>query len=205
MEKFFSEVDSHPRYTDSMFKLKPCKINGCYEIQPKVIEDIRGRFVKIFHSEEFAKLGLQTSFVEEFFTVSHKNVIRGMHFQLPPMSHVKMVHCQQGEALDVVVDLRVGSPTYGRFELFELSSSKANGIYIPEGLAHGFCALSERAVVVYRVSSVYSPEHDTGVRWDSMSIPWPVKNPILSDRDKSFKSFCDFASPFKYEALSEDQ
>lgn len=187
-----------------MFDLKPSKISGCFEIQPRVIEDSRGRFVKIFHSPEFAARGLETAFVEEFFSVSHKNVIRGLHFQLPPMSHVKMVYCQQGEALDVVVDLRVGSPTYGQFELFDLSASKANGIYIPAGLAHGFCAVSESAVMVYKVSSVYSPEHDAGVRWDSLDIPWPIAEAVLSDRDKNLPDFCDFVSPFRYEANSED-
>ena len=177
-----------------MFNLKPSKINGCFEIQPRVIEDSRGRFVKIFHSQEFAARGLETKFVEEYFSVSRKNVIRGLHFQLPPMSHVKLVYCQQGEALDVVVDLRVGSPTYGQLELFDLSASKANGIYIPAGLAHGFCAVSESTVMVYKVSSVYSPKFDTGVRWDSMNIPWPTTEAVLSDRDKNFPKFCDFVS-----------
>ena len=115
-----------------MFKFKPCKISGCYKIQPRVTKDLRGKFVKIFHAEEFSKSGLNTRFVEEYYTVSYKNVIRGMHFQTPPMSHVKMVYCQQGEALDVIVDLRVGSPTYGEFEMFQLSATKANGIYIPK-------------------------------------------------------------------------
>jgi dTDP-4-dehydrorhamnose 3,5-epimerase len=185
-----------------MFTFKPSKIIGCYEIQPLVIEDSRGRFVKIFHAPEFMERGLETTFVEEYFSVSHKNVIRGLHFQLPPMDHVKMVYCQQGEALDVVADLRVGSPTYGQFELFDLSAKKANGIYIPAGLAHGFCAVSESAVMVYKVSSVYSPEHDAGVRWDSFGIPWPISEAIISIRDRNFPNFCDFVSPFQYEVNS---
>src|SRR6266568_5622159 len=179
-----------------MFTLTPSKIGDCLEIQPHVMEDSRGRFVKIFHAPEFEKRGLETSFVEEFFSISHKNVIRGLHFQLPPKDHVKIVYCQQGEAMDVVVDLRLGSPTYGEFEIFNLSAENANGIYIPTGLAHGFCALSESAVMVYKVSSVYSPEHDAGVRWDSMNIPWPVANPTLSSRDLKLPSFIDFISPF---------
>jgi dTDP-4-dehydrorhamnose 3,5-epimerase len=186
-----------------MFNLRPSKICDCFEIQPKVLEDPRGRFVKIFQSPNFAERGLETIFVEDFFSISSRNVIRGLHFQLPPLSHVKMVYCLQGKALDVVADLRVGSPTYGQVELFELSAAMANGIYIPQGLAHGFCALSESTVMMYKVSSVYSPEHDAGVRWDSMDIPWPTKEPILSDRDKSLPDFCDFVSPFRYEAGSE--
>lgn len=182
-----------------MFELRASKLSGCYELQPKVLEDERGRFVKVFHEVEFAARGLETGFAEEYYSVSHKDVIRGMHFQVPPMDHVKMVYCVRGEALDAVVDLRVGSPTFGSFELFELSASKANCIYIPRGMAHGFCALSEQAVMVYKVTATYSPKHDTGVLWDSLGIPWSIQEPILSQRDKSFPRFDEFVSPFRYE------
>ncbi len=182
-----------------MFDLRPSKIAGCFELQPRVFEDARGRFVKVFHEQAFAAQGLETGFAEEYYSVSHKNVVRGMHFQVPPMDHVKMVYCVEGEVLDAVVDLRVGSPTYGHFELFELSSSKANSIYIPKGMAHGFCALSEHSIMVYKVGAVHSPEYDAGVLWDSVGISWPVKKAILSVRDKSFPRFDDFLSPFRYE------
>jgi dTDP-4-dehydrorhamnose 3,5-epimerase len=185
-----------------MFTFKASKIKGCFEIQPRVIGDIRGKFVKVFHAAEFSKHGLETSYVEDFFSVSNKGVIRGLHFQLPPYDHVKIVYCQQGEAMDVVVDLRLGSPTYGEFEIFKLSGEKANGIYIPAGLAHGFCATSESALMIYKVSSVYSPEYDSGVRWDSMDIPWPIVNPTLSSRDLKFPEFTDFISPFIYEGTN---
>lgn len=182
-----------------MFDLKPSKIAGCFVLQPKVVEDARGRFVKVFHEQAFAAQGLKTAFAEEYYSVSHKNVVRGMHFQLPPMEHVKMVYCVEGEVLDAVVDLRVGSPTYGKFELFELSSNKANSIYIPKGMAHGFCALSEQAIIVYKVSTIYSPAHDAGVLWDSVGIPWPTTEAVLSARDKAFPRFDQFTSPFRYE------
>lgn len=182
-----------------MFDLKQSKISGCFELQPKVFEDARGRFVKVFHEQAFADKGLETAYAEEYYSVSYGNVVRGMHFQLPPMDHVKMVYCVEGEVLDAVVDLRVGSPTYGQFELFELGSAKANTIYIPKGMAHGFCALSERAIMVYKVGTVYSPTHDTGIRWDSVGIPWPTAEAVLSDRDSSFPPFEDFISPFRYE------
>lgn len=110
-----------------------------------------------------------------------------------------MVYCVEGEVLDVVVDLRVGSPTYRQFALFELSAAKANSIYIPKGMAHGFCALSERAIMVYKVSTIYSPAHDAGVLWNSVGIPWPTTEAVISARDQSFPSLEQFESPFRYE------
>ena len=178
-----------------MFNFIPSKLVGCYEVQPKVIEDARGRFVKVFHAPTFAAAGLDTNFAEEYYSISHQNVIRGMHFQLPQMDHVKLVYCIEGEVLDAVVDLRVGSPTYGQFELFELSAARANSVYIPKGMAHGFCARSE-AVMVYKVGTVYSPTHDVGLLWNSMGIPWPTEQPVISERDTGFPSFSDFTSPF---------
>ena len=181
-----------------MFELKPSKLAGCYELQPKAFEDARGRFVKVFHVPTFAAHGLETAFAEEYYSVSYKNVIRGMHFQLPPMDHVKMVYCVEGKVLDAVVDLRKGSPTYGRFDLFELSAAKANSLYIPKGMAHGFCVRSERAIMVYKVSTVHSPAHDAGLLWNSMEIPWPIAEPILSERDAAFPRLDTFVSPFNH-------
>lgn len=182
-----------------MFVLKKSKIAGCFELQPKVFEDARGRFVKVFHEQAFAAQGLQTDFAEEYYSVSYKNVIRGMHFQLPPMDHVKMVYCVEGKVMDAVIDLRIGSPTYGQYEVFELSAAKANCIYIPKGMAHGFCALSEQAIMVYKVSTIYSPAHDAGILWNSVGIPWQQPEAILSVRDESFPGLDQFVSPFIYE------
>lgn len=182
-----------------MFELKPSKLSGCLELQPKVFDDDRGRFVKVFHEQAFAAQGLETAFAEEYYSVSCKNVVRGMHFQMPPMDHVKMVYCVEGEVVDAVVDLRVGSPTYRQYALFELSAAKANSIYIPKGMAHGFCVLSERAVMVYKVSTIYSPAHDAGLLWNSVGIPWPTTEAVLSARDQSFQRLEQFESPFRYE------
>jgi len=182
-----------------VFDLKSSKLAGCFELQPKAFDDARGRFVKVFHEEAFAAQGLETDFAEEYYSVSHKNVIRGMHFQLSPMDHVKMVYCVQGEVMDVVVDLRVGSPTYGQHAVFELSAAKANSIYIPKGMAHGFCARSDDAIIVYKVSTVYAPAQDAGILWNSLGVAWPTTDAILSVRDQSFPSFAQFKSPFRYE------
>jgi dTDP-4-dehydrorhamnose 3,5-epimerase len=182
-----------------MFDLKPSSILGCYEIQPRVLEDLRGRFVKVFHKESFAGLGLETDFAEEYYSSSHKGVVRGMHFQIPPADHAKVVYCVQGEAFDVVLDLRVGSPTYGETASIQLSADIGNYLYISKGLAHGFCATTDIATLIYKVSSVYSPLHDSGILYSSIDVDWPTAFPVTSERDRSFKSIADFKSPFIYE------
>ena len=180
-------------------EIRETGIRGCYEIFPRVLTDERGAFIKTFHRDVFESHSLETSFAEEYFTVSGAGVIRGLHFQVPPMDHIKLVYSVSGEVFDAVVDLRTGSPTYGQFESFTLSSNKGNMVYIPKGLAHGFCALTDGATMMYKVTSVYSPEHDSGILWNSAGIPWPSKAPVLSDRDKGFQALSEFQSPFMYE------
>jgi len=183
-----------------MFELLDTPIPGCYEIQPRVFDDIRGRFVKVFHAQAFDELGLETNFAEEYYSHSHKGVVRGMHFQTPPADHVKLVYCVQGEVFDVVLDLRVGSPSYGRTATFRLSADRGNCIYIPRGLAHGFCATSESATLIYKVSTTHSPEHDAGVLWNSIDVDWPTTEIVISERDRSFIHLVDYKSPFVYES-----
>jgi dTDP-4-dehydrorhamnose 3,5-epimerase len=105
----------------------------------------------------------------------------------------------QGEVFDVVLDLRVGSPTYGKTASFRLSAEQGNYVYIPSGMAHGFCALSDNATLVYKVTSVYAPEHDMGLRWDTIGVEWPAGAPLVSERDRKFIALADFESPFIYE------
>ena len=178
--------------------IRESKIQGCSELLPLVRRDDRGAFIKTFHKELFIKHGLETEFAEEYYSVSTKGVLRGLHFQTPPCDHTKMVYCVDGEVIDVVVDLRVGSPTYGEFEIFNLNSDKANIIYIPKGMAHGFYVCSESATMVYKVSTVYSNEHDSGILWNTVGIPWPTNNPVISSRDDSFIAFRKFSSPFLF-------
>lgn len=182
-----------------MFDAEETSLPGCLRICPIVRADRRGTFVKTFHVEEFRQLGLPTSFAEEYFSVSQHGVLRGLHFQIPPMEHEKIVYCAQGEVLDAVVDLRRGSPTYGRHELFHLCAEEGTMIYIPKGMAHGFYVLSENALMMYQVTSVYAPDCDGGVRWDSAGIPWNAAHPILSERDTLFPTLDEFASPFVFE------
>jgi len=173
-------------------------IPGCFEIVSKYIPDTRGEFIKFFNFDLFHDYGLEVDFKEEYCTISKKNVIRGMHFQIPPMDHVKKVYCISGEVMDVVLDLRKGSPFFNKYQVFHLSSVKGNQLYIPKGCAHGFFAHTESAKLNYHVSSVYSSEHDTGILWDSFGFDWPIKHPILSERDKSFSPLNKFQSPFYF-------
>jgi len=179
-------------------ELRATYIPGCWQIVPRVFRDARGSFVKTFHRELSAKHGLVTEFAEEFYSWSHRGVLRGLHFQLPPAQLTKVVTCLVGEVLDVIVDLRVGSPTYGRHAMIPLRAEEATLLYIPEGLAHGFLAISDNALMYYQVTSVHSPEHDAGIRWDSAAISWPAVQPIVSVRDAAFPALQEFESPFRY-------
>ncbi len=176
------------------------QIPDCYEIQLRIFEDHRGRFVKTFHQEIFAEHGLESHFSEAYYSVSPQNILRGLHFQIPPKDHAKLVHCAKGEILDAVVDLRVGSPTYGQCATFHLKADQGNLVYIPPGLAHGFYIMSEQAIVMYQVSTVYAPEHERGLLWNSAGIDWPNSHPIISDKDNAWPSLTEFQSPFVYSA-----
>ena len=180
-----------------MLTINKSAINDCFEFISESYMDQRGEFVKIYQKNQFQELGINENLVEEFYTVSFKNVLRGMHFQSPPHDHVKIVNCIEGEIFDVIIDLRVNSATYGKVETFILSERKKNGIFVPKGLAHGFCVLSQRAVLLYKTSSPHSLVHDSGILYNSIGIDWPVKIPILSVRDLNFKPFLNFESPFK--------
>lgn len=172
--------------------IKETGIPGCFEIIPPVFLDERGSFVKTFHLDTFLQLGLETEWREEYYSVSRKGVLRGMHFQLPPHDHCKLVYCSAGTVLDAVIDLRRDSPGYGQHFQTELNSEKANMLYIPKGLAHGFYTLSDSATMMYKVSSVYAPSHDSGVLWSSVGVVWPDSNPVVSARDGAFPEFSSF-------------
>lgn len=173
-------------------------IPGCYELRPKVLGDSRGSFVKFFQRTVCQQLGLSVDVKEQYYSRSQRNVIRGLHFQVPPEEHDKIVFCVSGSAFDVMVDLRKGSPAFGKHHVCELREEIANGVYIPRGLAHGFAALKDDTVLVYLVTSEYSPLHDSGIRWDSAGIKWPVSDPVVSERDRALTPMSKFATPFVY-------
>jgi dTDP-4-dehydrorhamnose 3,5-epimerase len=182
-----------------MFEVEQTVIPGCYIIKPKVLSDERGNFVKVYHDTAFLDHNLQFTLMEQYYSTSKRDVIRGLHFQAPPDDHVKLVYCTNGHVLDIILDIRIGSPTYGRHVAVNLNSENRRVIYIPKGLAHGFSVISEEATMVYNLSTVYAPLNDKGIRWDSADIPWSIHSPIISDRDQDFPLFKDFESPFYYE------
>jgi len=176
--------------------IRETKFEDCFQIDLPFSEDIRGNFLKTYHFSTFSDLGLEFQCKEEFVTTSTQNVIRGMHFQTPPHDHKKLVYCLAGRVRDVVLDIRKNSATYGQFEVFELDANIPTGVYISEGYAHGFLAMSDEATMLYRVSAEHAPSCDAGIRWDSFGYEWGVINPVVSDRDQSHISFDDFKSPF---------
>jgi dTDP-4-dehydrorhamnose 3,5-epimerase len=181
-----------------MLGIRKTSIPGCIELLAAVRKDERGRFFKTYHADFFRANGLATDFREEFYSVSRIGVLRGLHFQLPPAEHAKLVSCLGGKVLDAVVDLRKGSPTFGRYQLFTLTPEDAIQLYVPAGLAHGFYVVEGDALMSYKVTSVHSPEHDTGIRWDSAGIPWPDGSPLVSTRDAALPPLDVFESPFQF-------
>jgi dTDP-4-dehydrorhamnose 3,5-epimerase len=181
-------------------EIEPTGIPGCFIMQARVVHDTRGSFIKTFHTPRFAELGLRTDWREEYFSISASNVVRGMHFQTPPADHTKMVFCLTGEVLDVVVDLRRGSPAYGKPFGFTLSAENGRGLYVPTGCAHGFLSIGQDSGMYYKVTSVHSPEHDAGIAWNSIGYDWPVDDPIISDRDSRHVALADFDSPFTFQS-----
>jgi len=168
---------------------------GCVLLEAPRFEDARGSFVKTFHRDVFAELGIRLDVAEEYYSVSHRGVIRGMHFQVPPHDHDKLVLCTRGEVLDVVVDLRRGAG-HGRVASTTLSADNRRVLFVPRGVAHGFVARTDEATMLYKTSTVHAPESDRGVRWDSFGFDWGVDAPVLSDRDRRHPALAEFDSPF---------
>jgi dTDP-4-dehydrorhamnose 3,5-epimerase len=177
-------------------EIKQSKLQGCLEIYLNQAIDKRGSFIKTFHQEIFKEHNIQMHVAEEYFSNSTKNVFRGMHFQLPPMDHEKMVMCIKGSVTDYVVDLRKTSETYGEFTSFQLSEDTPQIIYIPKGMAHGFYVHSEDAILHYKVSTVYNEIYDAGIKFTSFPFAAEINNPIISDRDLNFPDFNVFKTPF---------
>lgn len=179
-------------------KLLASEIPGCFQLSFSERPDGRGSFVKTFQSTAFREFGLEASFSESFYSVSEKDVLRGMHFQMPPADGAKLVYCLQGAVMDVALDLRVGSPMFGRCAVFQLSGKQATAAYIPRGVAHGFISTDGPATLVYQLSSEYDRNLDSGILWSSLDIQWPISDPILSERDRSWSTLQVFRSPFRF-------
>lgn len=177
----------------------PLKLDGSYEIRLTPRGDQRGYFMRTYDRQIFLENNLQTEWVQENQSLSTQlHTIRGLHFLLPPHTETKLVRVAQGRILDVFVDLRRASETFGQWDSIELSEDNNKAVYIPKGFAHGFCTLSERALVQYKVDSAYVAAADSGIRWNDadIGIDWIANNPILSERDKNLPFLKNFDSPF---------
>ena len=170
----------------------PLRLEGLLLIKPQVFHDYRGFFLETFQQSVYEKLGIQSPFVQDNHSFSKQGCIRGMHFQSFP-GQAKLIRVAVGKIFDVAVDIRPHSPTYGQWEGIILDDQSHQQLFIPVGFAHGFCVLSPEAHVLYKVSQPYNPTFEKGFRWDDphVNIKWPIKNPIISERDQQ--------SPFLHE------
>lgn len=173
-------------------------LEGVYIINNFNAIDERGLFVKTFNKNAFEEVNLSINIRESYFSISQKDVIRGMHFQLPPHDHEKLVFVPLGAIIDVVVDLRKSSPTYKKHISVELSGENKKSIFIPKGLAHGFKSLVKDTMTVYNVAIEYNQNADAGIHYNSFGFDWELKNPNMSKRDETFYGldyFCE-TNPF---------
>jgi dTDP-4-dehydrorhamnose 3,5-epimerase len=169
-------------------KIQAAKLNGIFRVEIEPIRDHRGYFARTYCAQEFAAAGLDPAIAQCNTSLSsRRGTLRGLHFQRPPYAEAKLIRCISGAIYDVVVDVRRDSPTYGQWEAFELDSDGFLSLYVGEGFAHGFQALTDDARIIYNMSEFYHPDHAAGVRWDdpALSIPWPIKAPILSAIDSA--------------------
>tara|TARA_R110002096_G_scaffold39845_3_gene108669 strand:- start:7890 stop:8435 length:546 start_codon:yes stop_codon:yes gene_type:complete len=166
-------------------RITDCKIEGIKLIEPRVFEDDRGYFFESFRDSIFKDTGIGVEFVQDNVSKSCQNTVRGLHYQIKSPQD-KLVTCLKGTIIDVAVDIRKESPTFGQHLAFELSDENHRLLLIPKGFAHGFSVLSKEAIISYKCSDYYNPDGERGIRWDdpSVQINWRVNNPILSDKDK---------------------
>lgn len=174
-------------------------IPGLFVIEPRLFQDNRGFFFEAFHQDRFTdQTGFQKPFIQDNESFSIKNVLRGLHFQCPPFAQAKLVRVVKGEVLDVALDIRKDSPTYGHFQRIVLSAENKRMFFIPEGFAHGFVAISDEVVFQYKCSEYYQPESESGIHAldSNLKIDWGTEAPILSQKDRELIDFFNFVSPF---------
>ncbi len=173
---------------------------GLFLIKPKVFEDHRGHFFESFREDVLAQNGVETKFIQDNQSLSQKGILRGLHFQAPPFAQGKLVRVIQGAVLDVVVDIRKNSPTFGQHVAIELSESNFLMMYIPVGFAHGFLTLQDNTIFTYKCTDYYHPEVEGGILWNSpdLNLPWKIETPILSAKDEKLPTFKSFNSPFEF-------
>ena len=182
------------------FQFKRIEIPEVILIEPKVFQDERGFFMETYKYSDFAAFGIAERFVQDNHSRSVKGVLRGLHYQNPPHAQGKLIRVVVGEIFDVAVDIRKGSPTYGKWVGVKLSAENRRMLYIPPGFAHGFCVLSDVAEVVYKVTAEYAPECEAGIIWNDpgIGIEWPFKHPIISSKDAQWPTLREAVNGFRY-------
>ena len=180
-------------------EVKKTKINGAFLIKPQLFKDNRGHFFESFNSKKFNEVtGLDVQFVQDNQSLSSKNVLRGLHFQHPPFAQAKLVSVIKGEVLDVVVDIRKESDTFGEYIAENLNEENHHQLFIPEGMAHGFLTLKDDTIFSYKCSNYYDKGSEDGIIWNdgNLKIDWKIKNPLVSEKDQLAQNFASFVSPF---------
>lgn len=176
-------------------KITPKRLAGVVEIELEPRRDPRGYFMRVYDAEIFVRHGLPTQWVQGNESLSiPRNVIRGLHYQRPPHTEAKLIRAASGAVLDVFVDLRLGSPTFGQWDSVTLSAERHNMVLVPRGFAHGFCTLADNSTVIYMVDNAYTPGAEGGVRWNdpALGIDWPLTGaPIISDKDQAWPGLAE--------------
>lgn len=173
--------------------------DGLHIIHPSVFTDDRGYFFESFNQKKFIETtGFEKEFVQDNQSLSHKNVLRGLHFQMPPFAQAKLVRVVRGAVLDIAVDIRKNSPTYGKYISLLLNDHNNLSLFIPEGFAHGFVTLEDNTIFIYKCSEFYHKDSECTLKWDdpTLQIEWNCKHPIISAKDQQGTYFNDFKSPF---------
>lgn len=174
------------------------EIEGLLLIKPTVFSDERGVFYETYSREKYTSQGLPANFLQDNESISKKNVLRGLHFQAPPHDQGKLVRVIKGAALDVAVDIRKKSPTYGKYIMVELNEDNKHQFWIPSGFAHGFLSLADETIFSYKCTNLYNKESELGLLWNDkdINIRWNIDNPVISEKDMQLASFSSFNSPF---------
>ncbi len=177
------------------FRFKSLEIPGVILIEPDTYRDSRGFFREAYRREAFGEGGIGREFVQANWSRSRRGVVRGLHYQRDPAAVGKLVWAVTGRVFDVAVDVRPDSPTFGRWVGAELTGDDGESLFIPEGFAHGFCALEDDTTIGYFMTGEYSPHHDAGIRWNDpdIGVDWPVQDPVLSDRDRALPFLSDIS------------
>lgn len=183
------------------FAFNHVDIHGIILVEPRVFKDSRGSFMETYKYSDFVQAGIKEYLLQDNYSWSLKGVLRGLHYQKNPHAQGKLVLCVKGSIFDVAVDIRKGSPSYGKWVGIELCDENKRMLYIPPGFAHGFLALSESAGVLYKCTMEYSPESDRGIIWNDpdINIQWPLRNPILSEKDSRHPLLKDADNNFEYD------